>query len=534
MIRLLDCTLRDGGYLNNWTFGHDNIIAIFERLVSAQIDIIEIGFLDAGYNFDINKTIQANSNALSSIYRNVDTGDAIIVGMIDYGACPIENIQPCRDTIMDGIRIIFKKEKMHDAIAYCKEVKELGYQVFAQAVSITSYSDEELDELLELVNDLNPYAFSLVDTYGLLHKGRLMHYFERADQKLNAGIGLGYHSHNNFQLGYANCIELIEEAADRDLIIDGSLYGMGKSAGNTPIELLASYMNERTEKKYEVYQLLEAIDGIILDMRKVYTWGYSFRHFLSASQDCHPEYVAYLTEKKKLSVKSISEILDGIKKEKKLNYDEAYIESKYIEYQKSEHNDRDDCKNFQREISNRRILLIGPGTSIKTQSDKVLSYIQKERPYIISVNFLSDSYESDAIFISNAKRYVGLSTKLQQYKKRNIIATSNITETSKKFQFMVSYEKYLDEEARIADNPMIMIIKLLLSVGIKDIALAGFDGYVKGNMGNYAVPEMEQNFIRENADIINQDVIKSLCRLETNCKLNYITDSLYDRDRNRA
>ena len=98
---------------------------------------------------------------------------------------------------------------MKEAIAYCREVKQLGYQVYVQAVSITSYSDREILDLIELVNELNPYALSIVDTYGLLHQENLMHYFELFNHNLNREIGIGYHSHNNFQLAYSNSIEAV-------------------------------------------------------------------------------------------------------------------------------------------------------------------------------------------------------------------------------------------------------------------------------------------------------------------------------------
>ena len=241
-IKLLDCTLRDGGYLNDWNFGSDSIVNIYERLVSSEMDIIEVGFLNENYEFDKDKTIQPDSKSLDKLFENLEKNKSVIVGMIDYGTCAIENVVPCEDSYIDGIRVIFKKDKRQSAIEFCHKIKELGYKVFVQAVSITSYTDEELVDLLELVNNLEPYAFSLVDTYGLLHKNQLIHYFDMADELLKPTIGLGYHSHNNFQLAYANCVELIEKNISRLLLIDGSLYGMGKSAGNAPIELLATYL----------------------------------------------------------------------------------------------------------------------------------------------------------------------------------------------------------------------------------------------------------------------------------------------------
>ena len=301
-IKLLDCTLRDGGYLNDWQFGNDNIINIYERMVSAGIDIIELGFLDERREYDEDRTIFPDTHALDRTYRGLDKGNSMLVGMIDYGTCGIEHIAPVEDCCLDGIRVIFKKAVMHRAIAFCRQVKELGYQVFVQAVSITSYHQEELKELIDLVNELHPFAFSLVDTYGLLHKNLLMKYYNFADRNLAPGIGLGYHSHNNFQLAYANCIELFENPPQRLLLVDGSLYGMGKSAGNAPLELLATYVNDNIAKRYHISQLLEAIDVTILEIYQKVHWGYSFKFFLSALNDCHPNYVSYLMDKKKLSV----------------------------------------------------------------------------------------------------------------------------------------------------------------------------------------------------------------------------------------
>ena len=104
---LLDCTLRDGGYINDWEFGHERIVEIFERLVSSGMDVIEIGFLDERRNFDINRTIMPDTEAINKIFAGLDKGNALVVAMIDYGTCKLENIQPCKDTFIDGIRVNF-------------------------------------------------------------------------------------------------------------------------------------------------------------------------------------------------------------------------------------------------------------------------------------------------------------------------------------------------------------------------------------------------------------------------------------------
>ncbi len=130
----------------------------------------------------------------------------MVVAMIDYGTCNIDNIQPRQETFIDGIRLIFKKEKSNAALEYATLLQAKGYLVFLQMVSITSYSDQNMIDFITKVNSINPYAVSIVDTYGLMHKEELLHYFLLLDHGLNKNITIGYHGHNNFQLGYANAI----------------------------------------------------------------------------------------------------------------------------------------------------------------------------------------------------------------------------------------------------------------------------------------------------------------------------------------
>ena len=320
-VKLLDCTLRDGGYVNEWKFGHDNLVSIFERLVDARIDIIEVGFLDERVLFDINRSIMPNTDCVEKIYGKLDKNHTMVVGMIDYGTCNLKNIKPCSQSFLDGIRVIFKKHLRVQAMAFCKELKKLGYRVFAQLVSVTSYSDDEMLDLIRLANEVKPYVVSMVDTYGLMHQDNLKHYFDLLNGNLEQSIGLGYHAHNNFQMGYANCIAMLSYKIERLMVVDGTIYGMGKSAGNAPLELVAMHMNDCLGKQYQISQILEAVDANISQFYHAASWGYNMFYYLAAYNDCHPDYVSYLMNKRTLSVKSINEILGKLQGEKKLLYD---------------------------------------------------------------------------------------------------------------------------------------------------------------------------------------------------------------------
>lgn len=532
-IKLLDCTLRDGGYVNDWEFGHSNMSSILERLVSADVDIIEIGFLDQRREFDINRSIMPSSECVEKIYGNIDKKNAIIVGMIDYGTCDISNIQPCSESYMDGIRVIFKKHIMHEAIAFCKELKDLGYKVFTQAVSITSYSDEELMELIGLVNNLEPYAVSMVDTYGLLQQNNLMHYFSLMDKHLKESIGLGYHSHNNFQLAFSNCVEVLKTETDRTIVIDGTLYGMGKSAGNAPIELLSMHLNEQYDKNYNVHQMLEAIDGNIMKIYQKTPWGYNLFFYVAASNHCHPNYVKFLMDKHTLSIKSVNEILEWIEPEKKLLYDKSHIEALYLKYQESNCDDTEARKQLKILLENKTLLLLGPGTTLKSSASEIKEFFEQNNPIVIAINHIPDVCPVDFVFLSNPRRYIRLinDMKLKENQNVRIIATSNVTKTADDFSFTVNNEKLLDKTSKVIDYSFVMLLKLLKDLNPQKVVCAGLDGYASKG-ANYADEDMEYWFTRRESDWLNQYVKESLVTLRKELEISFLTPSFYDEKNN--
>ncbi len=526
-IMLLDCTLRDGGYVNDWNFGHNNLVSIFERLAESNVDIIEIGFLDERRDFDINRSIMPNTDCVEKIYGGLERRGAMVVGMIDYGTCGLDNIKPCSESFLDGIRVIFKKHLRKDALKFCGELKKLGYKVFAQLVSVTSYSDDELADLISLANEVKPYAVSMVDTYGLMHQNNLMHYFTLLNDGLSPEIGLGYHAHNNFQMGYANCIAMTANKIERTMVVDGTLYGMGKSAGNAPIELVAMHLNDKLGGDYKINQMLEAIDANISEFYHPATWGYNLFYYLAASNECHPNYVTYLTEKKTLSIRSINELLGKLQGEKKLLYDKAYIEELYSDYLRKDINDADSVAALSEKLAGKEILLIGPGNSIRVERDKVIKYIKDTEPIIISINYIPGYIKPDYIFLSNSKRYVQLATQLSK-ESYSIIATSNVTCTHGRFDYSLNVASLLDFDAEIIDISLVMLIKALTRMGVKKAVLAGFDGY-SSNKSNYVNDNMEYDFVKSKSEYLNNYIVGFVASARDNIKLEFLTSSIYNK-----
>lgn len=527
--KLLDCTLRDGGYLIDWKFGHDNLVSVFERVIDAGVDFIEVGFLDERRMFDMDRSITPTTKDMDMLYAGLDKKGTQVVGMIDYGTCGIENIQPCEESFLDGIRVIFKKHLRKEALSFCAELKALGYKVFAQLVSVTSYSDEEMLDLIQMANEVQPYVVSMVDTYGLMHQNNLKHYFDLLDKNLDASIGMGYHGHNNFQMAYANCIEMLSHKTDRTVLVDATIYGMGKSAGNAPIELVAMHMNDAYGKNYKIAQFLEAIDTSIMNFYHPATWGYNMFFFLAASNDCHPSYVSYLMDKRTLSVKAINRILGKLRGEKKLLYDRDYIEHLYFEYQNIEVDDGNDIALLGQQWMGKEILILGSGVNIHKEQEKIDKFIEEFHPEVISINFLPEEFPIDYLFLSNSKRYLQLATALSKKPlSLQVISTSNVTKTSGQFNYTLNYSSLIDETADIIDNPFLMVLKVMIRAGVKRVALGGFDGYHGSGNRNYVNARMEYLFDDEKARNVNLYVKQSLKELKNQIEITFLTSSLYE------
>ena len=326
-ISILDCTLRDGGSLNNYLFGEENILQIFQMLNNANIDIIETGFIDNNKKEDKNCSINPSNTFFDNLSTRISNKKCHAVAMVDLCKYNLANFNITESKNLDGIRIMFKKEQLNSAIDFAQKIKQLNYKTILNPVSITSYSNEELNILFEKTNKLNPYTIYIIDTYGLLNTKETSDLYDIFNKNLNKEITIGYHSHNNLQLSFANSIEIINKADDRNIIIDASLYGMGKRAGNAPIELIAQYMNTNKNKDYNLNILTPIIEEKIAPLLKTFEWGYSLIHYTAATNKCHSDYVSYLYREKNLPFEEINRILKLINENQKLTFNKQHIDN---------------------------------------------------------------------------------------------------------------------------------------------------------------------------------------------------------------
>lgn len=521
-IQILDCTLRDGGYINNFHFGEAVICDIISKLSAASIDIIECGFLRAGQP-DVNRSTYASIEELSH-YIGKKNKNLLYVAMIQYGAMAAEEICDCRPDSIDGIRVTFHEHEIAPAFVLGQQLMDKGYKVFMQPVGTVTYSDEVLLDLIGRINQLKPYAFYMVDTLGTMYKNDLLRMFYLMDHNLNKKIVLGFHSHNNLQLSFANAQELVQLNTPRHLIIDASVYGMGRGAGNLNTELMTQYINTNFDLKYDNLEILEIIDEYIKPLSLQYSWGYNAAYYLASMKGCHPNYASYLLNRQTLHMKDIHAILGSLAIEKRTLYDADYIAKEYTKYQSHHLDDFQTIEFMKKEVGEKKVLLLAPGKSIIEQEKRIQKRLEGEDLYCVCVNFIPENLPCDMVFVSNMKRFC---QGCFQNVDAAVIITSNISVGEGISYHAVDYSSYLNEEYCISDNAGLMCINLLKKAGVKDILLAGFDGFSQNLRDNYFDHSYTMEVEGEHLEEMNAAIKRKIRQLKTQMTLNFVTESAY-------
>lgn len=488
-IRTLDCTLRDGGYCNQWKFGNSNAKRIVQGLVDANIDIIECGFITNKVSYDPNITKFETVQQVASIIPENRKGK-IFVAMMNYGEYEPEQLPKCDGSTIDGIRVAFNKKNMVEALDVCKEIKDKGYKVFIQAMVSLSYTDEEFLDMIHRVNDFEPYAFYIVDSFGMMKQKDLIRLFYLVEHNLKNSIIIGFHSHNNLQLAYSNAQSLVDMHSERDMIIDSSIHGMGRGAGNLNTELFVQYLNEHADGKYEITPLLTIIDDILNEFYQKNYWGYSLPNYLSAMHNAHPNYAGFLDDKKTLTVEDMNNIFEMMDDSKKVAYDKAYAEKLYYEYMNSGNALKRHEDKLKIHLEGKKVLLVLPGKSSVEEKDKIIEFANQKDVVTISVNFDYPFVETNYIFLSNLRRY----KEFDESKIGKCIITSNIK--TDVFYVLADYSELLNDVEAVRDNAGLMAIKFLMNCGVKEILLAGMDGYSH---------DIQQNFGYDNMQYLTRD-----------------------------
>lgn len=312
---ILDCTLRDGGYVNNWEFDGTAVLSVMDGLYKAGVRYIELGIMGQG-GIPGQSTKFADFVQIEPILLH-RKGDCHYAVMLNQAEADRYSFPKRSNKTVDLIRIAFFKSEKEAALQKTLELKGKGYDVFLQAMATFMYSTQELGELIVKVNEVKPSGFYMVDSFSTMYNRDVREMADFALENLSEDILFGFHAHNNIQMAYSNVIEFFSTETNRPLMADGSIYGMGRGAGNVPIELLMEYLNKFHSADYRVMEVLELFQETIRPIFEKYYWGFSPEYYLTAQKDMNSVYSWYLSNHGVKDLRDFNAILDRLPEDAK-------------------------------------------------------------------------------------------------------------------------------------------------------------------------------------------------------------------------
>lgn len=307
---IMDCTLRDGGYVNNWEFDFDVATKVMDGLCDAGVRYMELGIMgNGGIAGKSTKFADFKQMEPLLVHRKASCQYAVMVNQAEADKFQFPNRD--EDT-PDIIRIAFFKKECLPALKKARELKEKGYLVFLQAMATFMYSDQEFASLIAEVNKVCPAGFYMVDSFSTMYNDDVRRMKAFVLSRLDEDILFGFHAHNNIQMAYSNAIEFLSTEETRPLMVDGTIYGMGRGAGNVPTELLMEYSNKFSGSRYDILKVLEVFQKEIQPIFQKYYWGFSPVYYLTASKEINSVYGWYLTTHGVNDLKDINSILESL------------------------------------------------------------------------------------------------------------------------------------------------------------------------------------------------------------------------------
>ena len=284
-LKVFDCTIRDGGLVNNYHFSDEFVKGVYDACLKAGVDYMEIGKNNSPTLMSTEEFGAWNFSREEDIRRIVGDNDTDlkIAVMSDIGRTVKEELLPKEDSVVDMVRIATYIHQIPEAIELIQEAHEKGYETTVNVMAVAKAREEELDEVLQILAKTDVDVIYLADTFGSYYPEEIARlsqkYLEVAQQ---SGKQVGIHAHNNIQLAYANTIEAYRNGVD---FLDCTISGLGRGAGNCPMELLLGYLKN---PKYKQLPVLEFIQNHIVELEKELDWGYSIPYMITGQLVEHP------------------------------------------------------------------------------------------------------------------------------------------------------------------------------------------------------------------------------------------------------
>lgn len=399
----LDCTLRDGGYINDWAFSLAFAKALYKACSEAGIDFVEAGFIDPGadgsspWTHLLPETLQA--------LRSAHPGGAGIAALLNFGSARSIDVPPRSADTVDMIRVACHQKDAAEAAGLAAELGRKGYVTTVNFMGISNYSNQEILRLVDLMNlhaDDIAY-FYVADSYGSLLPSRTREIFTTL--RFGTSARLGFHPHNNLQLAFANALEALECGIE---IVDGSVFGMGRGAGNLFTDAVIAYFEQIDPERFNVKPLLQFADIHMAALRETWEWGYSLPQLLAGLLKCHPNYPTDLLREKSYTADAIYTMLKTLQPAERASIPKGRIEGlkrDYLLQRSATVTDHGlEALETLKEQHAGEVLIVCGGGSVAKESDAIRGYIARKNPLIVMVNHEKFIQKPHAVFFGNLRR----------------------------------------------------------------------------------------------------------------------------------
>ncbi len=544
LFNILDCTVRDGGYINNWDFPIEIVKKMYQTSSKCGIDIFEIGFLSDDENLPLWR--RSPRNAILEVKASYIDGAKISV-MLEAKTTDIEIGTP-NESGIDILRVALNKNAIEASIPKMKKYKDKGYFIFIQLMGITSYNDQEIIDYTRMIDDSGYFdVIGIGDSYGSLIPDRTKEIVTL--MKKHSSLMVDLHAHNNMHMGMANCLSAVDAGAD---YIDASMLGLGRGGGNVPLELLTAYYAKIYRNQFSVMPILELIDLYLYPITKGLEWGYSLPSVISGIYECHPYYTSKMIARREYT---ISQILIAAKCISEMNitgFSEQVLTDVVNTHEvirKRDHkkliqkfvNEYKDDVTYINRHKDRLFLILGNGPSLINETDRIKTFINKHNPIIIGANNLPEYLSQvDYHAFSNQRRFEQYIDTVSPKSKLLLSQWIDKDGLEGDYEDVIYYNSSMTDlgikDGIITSNcrsVSILLAVVALVMGAESIYFAGLDGYLEGNALFYAEDEHKDGDYLIEKQNGNQKYINSLLeytRRHGNKKVSSLTSTTYDFD----
>lgn len=284
-IKVFDCTIRDGGLINKHNFSFDFVRAVYKSLSEAGVDYIELGYKNSRKLFSSKEYGPwkfCDDEDIKRVTDGIESKSKISV-MVDVGRVDMKEVKPASESPVDMVRVASYVKDIDKAIFLANDFADKGYETTINIMAISRDQGPELDEALRQIQaESKVIAVYIVDSFGALYQEQV-EYLVKKYQTYLKGKEVGFHGHNNQQLAFGNTIEAIIHNAN---FLDSTVYGIGRAAGNCPLELLIGFLKN---PKFNIRPVLDLISKEFIPLRDKIEWGYIIPYAIAGMMNQHPK-----------------------------------------------------------------------------------------------------------------------------------------------------------------------------------------------------------------------------------------------------